>query len=173
MRLLKITAATLAIAGFSGQAMAQDSGVYVNLGVDAVEFDSYNVNAKLGYNLNDYFGAEGQVAFGISDDTVDGVDVGVDTSFAGFGVVRYPLTEKAEIFARAGYHSTDVSVGADGVSVDVDTDGFAIGAGGQFFFTENDGVRLEYTYYDLNVDDDLSSESDSADVFTLSYVRKF
>jgi len=176
MTFLKTTAAILAIAGFSSQAMAQDSGTYINLGVDAVEFDSYNISAKLGYNINDYFAVEGQAAFGVIDDEIDGVDFGVDSSFGAFGVVSLPVAENSELFARGGYHFTQVGGSSDGIGASVDTDGFAFGAGGQYFFSANDGIRLEYTYYDLNVNSDLIDDEDdsgSADVFTVSYVRKF
>lgn len=187
MKFLKTTAVILAIAGFSSQAMAQDTGTYVNAGVDLVsgeDFTSYNISAKLGYNFTEFFGVEGQAAFGVINDTIedidpdfDDIDVGVDSSFGGFGVVRFPASESFDIFARAGYHFTQIGAGTDGVGASVDTDGFAAGAGGQYFFTANDGIRFEYTYYDLNVDSDLIDDEDlesgSADVFTVSYVRKF
>ncbi len=173
MKFLKTTVAALAITGFAGQAMAQDTGAYVNVGIDAVEFDSYNLSGKLGYNFTEYFGVEGQAAFGIIDDEVEGVDIGIDNSFAAFGTLRFPASETVELFARGGYHFTQVGGSIDGIGASVDTDGFAAGVGGQYFFTPTDGVRLEYTYYDLNVDDDLTDDSGSADVFSVSYVRKF
>ncbi len=157
--------------------MAQDSGAYINVGVDAVEFDAYNISGKIGYNVNEYFGVEGQASFGVIDDEVDGVDIGVDSSFGAFGVVRFPAAENFDLFARAGYHFTQIGGNDGGVGASIDTDGFALGAGGQYFFTANDGIRVEYTYLDLNVSGDIADEFDdasgSADVFSVSYVRKF
>lgn len=175
MKFLKTTAAALAIAAFAGNAAAQDTGAYINLGVDAVEFDAYNISGKVGYNVNEYFGVEGQAAFGIIDDEIDGVDAGIDSSFGAFGVVRFPAGENFDLFARAGYHFTQFGVSDGNVGVSLDTDGFAAGVGGQYFFTANDGIRVEYTYLDVNVDDDDADFEDAggADVFSVSYVRKF
>ncbi|WP_409432497.1 porin family protein [Litorimonas sp. RW-G-Af-16] len=183
MKFLKIALATTAIFGMAATAQAQDTGAYVNLGVDAVEFDSYNLSAKLGYNINEYFGVEGQAAFGIIDDkeTFEGEEfkAGIDSSFGAFGVVRLPAGENFDLFARAGYAFTKVGASAGNVSVSADADGFAGGVGGQYMFDDMNGVRLEYTYYDLNFDDieagnqDFEVEDAGGDVVTLSYVRKF
>ena len=82
------------------------------------------------------------------------------------------------LFARAGYAFIKVGGGDDGVNVSLDADGFAAGIGGEYMFNAQSGLRLEYTYYDLNFDiaDDLDFEDDDSaggDVFSLSYVRKF
>jgi len=87
----------------------------------------------------------------------------VKSAFGGFAVARLPVSEQFDIFLRGGYHST--SVGLDGVSGSVTLDGFAAGGGIQYFFTETDGIRLEYTY--------LNASGGSADTAGVSYVRKF
>jgi len=170
MKFLKIALATTALVGFASTASAQDSGAYVNIGVDAIEFDAYTASVKLGYNFTDFFGVEGQAGFGIIDQEVGTVDVGVDNQFAGFGVVRFPTGENFEIFARLGYHATKFGV-SGAVSGDLDTDGFAGGVGGQYFFNGgSNGLRVEYTYLDIG-----SNEGNlgGGDVFSASYVRKF
>ena len=174
MKLVKIALATTAIMGLAATAQAQDTGFYGAIGVDAVEFDAYSLSAKVGYNINEYFGVEGQGSFGIIDDSVEGVDVGIDSSFGGFGVVRYPLAENVDVFGRAGYQFTQIGFDADaGADFSTDADGFALGAGATYWLNEKSGIRLEYTYFDLDFDDEITSESTSADVFTLSYAHKF
>lgn len=173
MKFVKIAVATTALLGLAATASAQDTGAYVAVGVDAIEFDAYSIAAKVGYNFTDYFGVEGQGSFGIIDDSVDGVDIGIDTSFGAFGVLRLPTSENFDLFARAGYHFTEISGSDGGISVGIDTDGFALGAGGTYWWDAVNGIRVEYTYFDLGFDDDISDESTSADVFTVSYTRKF
>jgi len=189
MKFLKIVLASAAIAGFASTASAQDSGAYVNVGIDAVEFDAFNISGKIGYNINEYFGVEGQAALGVIDDKViddgDEIKAGIDNSFGAFGVLRFPASENFDIFARAGYAFTQVGVSSGPASIGLDFDGFAFGAGGQYMWDGLNGIRLEYTRYDNNFDEDsipgldaddiaeIEDESFGADVFSLSYVRKF
>jgi opacity protein-like surface antigen len=173
MKFLKTVLAATALTAMAATAQAQDSNAYINVGIDAVEFDSYNISAKIGYNFTQNFAVEGQGAFGVIDDEIEDVDVGIDNSFAAFAKASLPLEGGSELFVRGGYHFTQIGGESGGVGASVDTDGFALGGGGQYMFTDRDGVRLEYTYYDLNVDEDLTDESGSANVYSLSYVRKF
>jgi len=170
MKFLKIALATAVIAGFASTAAAQDSGIYVNAGVDAYEFDFYTASIKVGYDFNDYIGIEGQAGFGIGDQDIDGIDVGVDNTFAGFGVLSFPVNQDIDLFARVGYHSTQFGF-SGAISADLDTDGLAAGVGGQYFFNGGqNGLRVEYTLKDI--DSDVGSLGD-ANVFSASYVRKF
>ncbi len=170
MKFLKIALATAAIAGFASTASAQDRGAYVNLGVDAIEFDVYTASVKLGYNFNDYFGVEGQAGFGIGDQEIGNIDVGVDNTFAGYGVLRFPLTEDFDFFTRVGYHTTQFGF-SGAISADLDTDGLAAGVGGQYFYNGGqNGLRVEYTYLDI---DSRAGSLGGGNVFSASYVRKF
>ena len=180
MTFLKTILAAAAIAGFATSATAQDTGAYGTLGGDYVNvegFDTITVTGRLGYNFTENFAVEGQAAFGIIDDSFDEVvegvaveaNAGVNNSFAGFFKAGLPLDGGLEVFARVGYHFTEfgASAEAEGLTVsDSDsTDGIAVGAGGQYFFDNANGVRLEYTLFD--------GEGGNADVISLSYVRKF
>lgn len=210
MKFAKITAAATAIALMGGTAMAQDSGVYVNVGVDAVEFDSYGLTGRVGYLFNEIFAVEGQVGFGISDDEIEpGLEVGVDYNVAAFAKAHLPVSEQTKLFVRGGYHFTQVGYDVelsnltaapdvDDFDFNIDTDGFAVGAGAEFAFDEFNGIRVEYTYYDLGSfsASDVSSDgvttqdiadglvaaglpgqgdfdAGSSDVFSISYVRRF
>jgi len=114
------------------------------------------IDAKLGYAFTEYLGAEVEGAIGIGDD--DGIEL--DSHLAAFMVARLPAGDNFDLFVRGGYFTASISGDGGGV----DADGFGIGGGGQYFLTDNDGIRLEYTYLD---------DDGSADQFTLSYVRKF
>ena len=169
MNFIKTAIAATALVGFAGAAQAQDGNAYGAIGVSSYEFDMYGVEAKLGYNFTDYFGVEGQAGVGIISDkeTIAGTEFksSVSHNFAGFGVVRIPASEQFDLFARAGYHTTRVKASSGGISASASDDGFAFGGGGQFNVNDRDGVRLEYTNYDF--------DGGNADVYTVSFVRKF
>jgi len=170
MNFLKIALAFTAITGFATAASAQDGQAYINVGVDAVEFDAYTLSGKIGYQFTKNFGVEGQAAVGIIDneETLNGIEAsaGVDSSFGAFGVFRLPTAEGLNLILRGGYHFTQLSASAGGFDLDVDTDGVAIGAGSEYLWDGVNGVRLEYTYLD-------SGGNGGSDVISLSYVRNF
>jgi hypothetical protein len=106
------------------------------------------------------FAIEGEAAFGIADDEILGVSVELSHSYGIFLVGKVPVSDTVDLFARAGFSSAEVDVAGTTGS----EDGAAYGVGAQVFFTENDGVRFDYTRYDYGGD---------ANVWAVSYVRKF
>lgn len=103
-----------------------------------------------------YFGAEVELGNGMSDIEEDGVSIGVSSQTSAFAIVRTP-GDKFDVYLRAGYHSSKVEVGAQvfnpqtgqlvGVSDELDSDGFAAGVGGTYYFTDNFGLRADITGY--------------------------
>lgn len=125
------------------------------------------ITARYNYSFTDYFAVEGDIGIGVTDgdldfgDEFDGmfVPIASETSAdfgAGlFAVGQYPLDYKgSNVFVRAGYQFSSIESEADDLdlSVDVDADGFALGVGGNYFFTPRHGVRLDYTYYSAEID---------------------
>lgn len=174
MKFLKIALAATALTGFAASAQAQDSGVYGNIGAEAVEFDSYNVTARLGYQISENFSVEGQGSFGVIDDDVEGFDVGVDNSFAAFVRGSLPLSEQFSVFARGGYHFTQFSVGGNGIDESLDVDGFAFGGGVEYMFDNVNGLRADVTFLDSE-DNNINGAdlSGTAETYSITYVRKF
>jgi len=159
--MIAASAAALSLAAVPAVVQAQ---AYGTIGYAGVEADDANLGAlqgRLGYKFNPYLAVEGEAAFGIKDDTVSGVDVKLKHEIGVFGVVSAPLSPSLELFARAGYTgaSFDTTLG------DLDTDGFAYGVGGQYNFTEQDGLRLDWTRHD--------HDGAKADVWSVGYSRKF
>ena len=164
MKSLMIATATAALAMAAIPAASQAQEVYGTIGYAGVDADGADLGAiqgRLGYRFNPYVGIEGEAAFGVSDDTVGGVDVKLQHEVGAFVVGFIPVTPKAELFARVGYTSAsfDTSLG------DVDGDGAAWGVGGQYHFTDKDGVRLDWTRHDY--------DGAEANVWSLGYTRKF
>lgn len=165
--------ASLSVLALSAGASAQDEprftlgAGYERVDADGAEFDT--VVLRAGYDFTRYLGVEGQVHFGIGDETItDGgitADLDLNHSAGLFGVVRPWSNEQANVFLRVGYTTTEVEASAAGFSVEADDDAWAYGVGGEWFFAGNNGVRFDYTRFDF--------EDGDADVFGLSYVRRF
>lgn len=159
-------AATLLV---SAPALAQDVSspeVYGSLGYSIYDTDIGGadlgaVQGRLGARFHRNFGIEGEAAFGVDDDTIGGVDVGLNHSLAIYGVGFLPVSENLDLIARAGVGTTDVEVGG----VDFDDESFNWGAGAQWNFDEHNSLRGDWTRID--------SDSAEADVWSLSYVRRF
>ena len=166
-------AVALAAAGFAAPSFAESPAVtgYVNLGYSYVDTaDSAKLSAlggRVGARIGRYLGAEGEAGFGINSDTVSGVDVKLTSTYAGYGVAFLPLMPNADLFARVGYGHSNVRGTFGGVSVTSGEDSVNYGAGAQYFFTANDGVRAEYTRFDFR------NNGGSANVYGVSYVRRF
>lgn len=158
-------AASAALALTAVPAVSQAQEFYGTIGYGGIHVEGADVGAlqgRLGYKFNPYIGVEGEAGFGIVDDDSNGIEVGLNNEFGGFGVVYLPLAAgRADLFARAGYASASV----EAAGTDFDGDGFAYGVGGQYYFTEKDGARLDWTRLDYGDGD--------ADVWSISYTRKF
>jgi opacity protein-like surface antigen len=160
--MIAASAAVLSIAAVPAVSRAQEVyGTIGYAGVDANGADLGAIQGRLGYRFNPYVGIEGEAAFGVGDDTIGGVDIELKHELGAYLVGFVPVTPGADLFARVGYTSSqfDTSLG------DIDGDGFAWGVGGQYRFTDKDGVRLDWTRHDYDIGD--------ADVWSVGYARKF
>ncbi len=145
---------------------------YGNIGGIMYDVDDelFGIVGRLGVQ-KEWYGAEIEGSFGIIDEDIDDdTSFGVDHSLAAFAVGRMPLSKRLEALGRIGYHTTQVGVMADvdgsTVSVSDDFDGLAYGAGLEYDIDGVNGIRLDYTRYDLG--DDLISDSLAA-----TYLRRF
>ncbi len=156
-------------------APASDWEVYGSLGYNYLHASPYNVSVDLGavtgrvdLRYMRYFGAETEVSAGVVDQTIAGAKISLDSEYAVYAVGYLPLAPRADLFARVGYGSAKLRGSAGGYSVSSTGNTWAVGVGGQYFLTDKDGVRAEYTRY-ASTD---SSQADT-DSFSVSYVRKF
>lgn len=173
--------AALAAAIIPAAAQAQDLGpttFYGSAGYSHADLDEVDLGAiqgRLGARFGQYFGVEGEAAFGVKDDTyrppvtIGGspVDVELKHSLAVYGVGFLPVAPNADLYARVGYGTSKIEASLAGTSASADGESWNYGVGGQYFFDGMNGVRADYTRYDFEDD------AGKADVWSIGYVRKF
>ena len=147
---------------------------YANLGYTHLDPNGYDLNTlggRVGARFANYFGVEGEGTFGIGSDSTNILGLNqaskLDHEFAGYAVGFFPVTPRFDLLARIGYGNTHFSQTVGALSSTVSRDSINYGAGAQYFFTGNDGIRAEYTR------DDYRHDMDHANVWGVSYVRKF
>ncbi len=165
----KILLASVAALGMTAAASAQDDAgsVYVGAGAGLVNIDLDTlgdanfggVSLTGGYNISDYIGVEVEGLIGVGDDTVLGVDVGLNYLVSGYVVGRIPMGESgSNIFGRVGYGTAEFDV----AGTDVSSDGFSYGVGGEWTPDGANFIRADATVLD----------EDSVKVGA-SYIRRF
>ena len=173
---LAVTAATFALLGaLPASAETQSTGVYGNVGYSRVDagsgFKFGALTARIGGRFHQYFGVEGEGAIGVDSDhvTLSGVRVKTELkhSFNGYVVGFLPLGEKFDILARGGYGTTKIKASALGATAGGSDESWNYGVGAQYLFDGKNGLRADYTRHDFG------SGNEDANVWSVSYVRKF
>ena len=114
-----LIAVAVAPMALTAPASAQQEGPCAGVGYpqfDSEDADVGAVSGRLGYRFHPNFGVEGEAGFGVKDDEIGPVTVELDHTVAGYGIGFLPLTERADLFARVGYHSTEISGSAGPLS---------------------------------------------------------
>lgn len=158
----------------------------------AQSISTETITGRIGYRIFDYLAIEGEAGFGLGGDSsqqsvpvdinspLGNVTTNVDVDLNGdignyFGVFArgiLPVSDQFELHARVGYGTAsadvDFAVSAQGATStgtqSGSIEGIAYGVGGQFNFSGNQGIRLDYAL----IDDDAS-----ADILTATYVFNF
>lgn len=152
---------------------------YLDIQPDGAEsgVDTNAITARAGYQFNNFFSLEADVTSGIDDgefdynvdeddfdldDNNDGDfndlisasgDVGLNYLVGVYGRASMPVSEKVDIFARAGYAFVDLDAeiqtpgGTPITTIEDSEDGAALGAGLNLDLTESWELRGDYTWY--------------------------
>lgn len=186
MKSLVAFAALAAAAVVAAPASAQTLQSYLapvsynaSLGYTGLSWAGNNLGAvtlRAGADFGKYLGVEGEGSFGVSDAAVSfggaSAKTHLNNAYAGYFVGRYPIMPNGNLFARVGFGHIDArqSASAGGVSASVadGVDSLNYGAGGEYLFDGKNGLRIEYTRYDLRTDN-----AKDADTWSLSFVHKF
>jgi hypothetical protein len=167
-------AAVAALFAVSSPASAEDNTYYGSVGYSGIDYENDLVGtdtASLGAvtvraaarfsDMN--IGLEAEGSFGIDDDAIGTIPVELDHSYGLYGVAYLPGGENTDLLIRIGYSRSSATIGG----ADVSDDSWNWGVGAQHFFKGgNNGIRLDWTRYELDGADD-------SDAITLSYVRRF
>jgi hypothetical protein len=149
--------AALAIPALAPAASAQTT-VYGNIGYTQFDGDAVDVGGvtgRIGATFGRYIGVEGEGTVGTNDD--NGVEL--DSALGIYAVGHLPITDRFDLFARAGASRVETSPGGD-------DDAFSYGVGANYFFTDKDGIRGDWTKHDFDNGGDV-------DTYSVSYVRRF
>ncbi|WP_421931942.1 porin family protein [Phenylobacterium sp.] len=171
---LAATAAVLAIPAAASAQSLSPTTVYGSLGYANANIDDVNlgtIQGRLGARFGQYVGVEGELAGGVKEDsvTISGikVDLKLKHQVAIYAVGFLPLNPQFDLLARVGYGNSKLEASALGSSAADDGDSWNYGVGGQYFFDDKNGVRVDYTRHDFK------DSSDNADVWAVAYTRKF
>lgn len=130
------------------------------------------VTGRVGAKISRYIGVEGEASFGVKDDDiiVGGVDGSLEHEYdaALYAVANVPVSENFELFGRVGYGTTSIKADVAGVETSEDGESLNYGAGANYFFDGQNGLRADWTRRDFT--DDNGGELDT---YGLSYVRRF
>jgi len=156
-----------------------DVGFYGNLGFSRTageEADLNAVTARLGARFNRFIGAEAQGSLGLGSEDVDilgeDVEIKLEHEFGGYLVGFVPISPNADVFARVGLGMMEFSAESDslGVGGSEDVQTWQWGLGAQFFWDGVNGIRGDYTRFEVHDDEDFD---DGVDMFSIAYVRRF
>lgn len=138
--------------------------------VDSGTFKGSDYGLKLfgGYRFTDNWGFElAYTDLGEMDDTVNGVDLEVDTSGWEFSGVGYLPLQSIDLFGKVGLFAWEseatASLGGFSASDDEDGTDLTIGFGASLPVTPNLDIRGEYQWYDIEDSDTAAFLSVGAD----------
>jgi outer membrane immunogenic protein len=152
---------------------------YLDIQPDGAEsgVDTNAITGRAGYQFNPYFSVESDITTGIDDgefdynvdedefdldDNNDGDfndliagsgDIGLNYLVGVYGRASMPVTDKLDVFGRAGYAFIDLDAdiqtpgGTTIATVEDSEDGAALGAGLNYDLTESWELRGDYTWY--------------------------
>ena len=171
---LAATAAVLAVPAMASAQTFAPTTFYGSLGYANASIDDVNLGAvqgRLGARFGQYLGVEGEAAAGVKEDSVTITGIKVDLKMkhevAIYAVGFLPVNPQLDLLARVGYGNTKLEASALGSTAADDGDSWNYGVGGQYFFDDKNGVRVDYTRHDFK------DSSDNADVWAVAYTRKF
>ena len=143
-----LTAASLSNAqgwSFSGgyaNYMEDDAGIDVSLGA---------LYASAGYTYNSgnlSFMPEVRLGLGVTDDSIQGVDVEIDSLVIASIRGQYNVTDRFGVFLQPSYGRLEATASFNGSSVTEDEWEFGVGGGAAFQISESSSIEAYYEAFD-------------------------
>jgi len=186
MKTIIILAAAAAIGAIAAPAFADSNA---SLGYSPASVGPYNVGAVTGRFGRDsgFWGIEGEGSLGVGDDShgvgTSQTTVKLKSEFGAFGTVQADVSDTFQVMGRAGYATADFSSRTAMLPTATRTSdsesGLAYGVGASWLFDGMNGVRLDYTRYNLDLGRVRATSTTTAvagknpDVWSLSFVHRF
>ncbi|WP_017444203.1 outer membrane beta-barrel protein [Gayadomonas joobiniege] len=147
-----LLASVLAASSFSSMANWVGGLSYVNMSEDDLDLSvgalvgsiSYQVEQENGLSILPTFRA----GFGISDDTVFGVDLELDSFYAFSVRGQYMASPELYLFVEPSYANAEFTASSGGVSETEDDWEFGLGGGLGYNFSSQAAVEFQYEQYD-------------------------
>jgi opacity protein-like surface antigen len=122
--------------------MEDDAGVDISLGA---------IYASAGYTYNSgkmSFMPELRLGFGVSDDSIQGIDIEIDTLLIASIRGQYNVTENFGVFLQPSYGRLEATASSNGFSVTEDEWEFGFGGGASFQISESSSIEAVYEAFD-------------------------
>jgi predicted porin len=159
-----------------GQTSDPPTGAYGGLAYSNLKDQGVNLGAlegRLGYRFSRHFGVEGDLAFGIQDDSRSSgagpADVELKYKGAVYGVGFLPIGPNTDLIGRIGYGTTKVETTIATQTAKFKGESWNFGVGAQHHFDGKNGVRIDYTRQEF---DDAAGDG-GANVWSIGYSRRF
>ncbi|HEY0600817.1 outer membrane beta-barrel protein [Brevundimonas sp.] len=143
------------------------SAGYTRFADGSEDWDGHSVTARVAARFHRYVGVEAEGSLGVGSSEIAGVDLKMNHTVAAFAVAYLPLSENFDLTARLGYGSTEFEASVGGATGTESFSGVAAGIGGQYFFDESNGLRMDVTRHHY---DDLDGGFDAV---SFAYIRRF
>ena len=137
----------------------------------AGELNMTGVTGRLGYQVSPWFGVEGRIGTGGSDQFA-GVDFELDNFVSGFANFSWalPVDERIRLYGLAGFTRGEGSASVGSVGLSEDDSGFSYGVGVELYGTQDDAINVEWVRY---LDTDEFGIDYTVDHWGLGYVHYF
>lgn len=145
--------ATLAMAAMPAHAdlyRSGSGGLYAGANYSFLSADDADLgmlSAKVGGMVTPYFGLEARAGFGVSDDTVSGIDVELNSLFGGYATLNLANESPATPYLIFGFTRYEYELSNRVASVKEDDSDFSYGVGVDFALTRDLSANLEYMRY--------------------------
>lgn len=173
--ILVLAAAASAIALPAAAQSLSSPEYYGTVGYTYLDHKSSNlgtVTGRVGAKLSPYWGVEAEAGFAAKTDhyLVNGQSGKIKASYdaALYGVGTWPINDNVELFARVGFGTTSFQdQPSAGGKLHYTDNSWNLGLGGNWYFNDANGVRLDWTNRNYRHD------TGHINAYSLNYVRRF
>lgn len=137
-----------------------------DVGEPAFDYSFTALVGRFGTSFNDYLSLEARLGFGISGDTIEGVDIDLKTMGGAYLRAGLPLESNLYPYVLLGMTEIEVEASISGRSASDSENDMSIGLGADYYFSEKMGGNLEYVNY-------FDKDGTSVDSLSLGLIYKF